>query len=79
MRKLACVARALFGERERWLRRPEFNAAVVKAIAAPEVQERLRQVGSEPVSGPPEKLAQRVKTDLVKFAEIVRIAGARAD
>lgn len=57
----------------------QLNAAVLKAIAAPEVQERLHQVGSEPVSGPPEKLAQRVKDDLVKFAAIVRIAGARAD
>lgn len=57
----------------------QLNAVVLKAIAAPEVQERLRQVGSEPVSGPPEKLGQRVRTDLVKFAEIVRIAGARAD
>lgn len=57
----------------------QLNAAVLKAIATTEVQERLHQVGSEPTSGPPEKLAQRVKTDLVKFAEIVRIAGARAD
>ena len=39
----------------------------------------LHQVVSEPVSGPPEKLAQRVKDNLVKFAAIVRIAGAKAD
>ena len=51
----------------------------IPTIAAPEVQQRLSQVGSESVSGPPEKLAQRIKENLVKFAAIVRIARARAD
>lgn len=32
-----------------------------------------------PISGSPEQLAQRVRDDLVKFARIVRIAGAKAD
>jgi tripartite-type tricarboxylate transporter receptor subunit TctC len=57
----------------------QLNAAVVKVVAMPATQVRLYQVGSEPVSGPPEQLAQRVKDDLIKFAAIVRIAGARVD
>src|SRR5262249_33409085 len=49
------------------------NAAIVKSLNAPEVRERVIQVGSEPTSSTPEQLRERLKRDIVKFAEIVRI------
>jgi len=57
----------------------QLSAAVIKVVAMPDVQERLLQVGSEPAPGSSEQLAKRVRSDLVKFAEIARIAGARAE
>jgi tripartite-type tricarboxylate transporter receptor subunit TctC len=44
------------------------------ALAAPDVLERLRATGNEAVGSPPEEFEQRFKTDLAKFAKIVREA-----
>jgi tripartite-type tricarboxylate transporter receptor subunit TctC len=57
----------------------QLSAAVIKVVAMPDVQERLLQVGSEPAPGNSEQLASRVRSDLAKFAEIARIAGARVE
>ena len=57
----------------------QFNAATAKALASAEVRERLIQVGSEPMRGTPEELTELLKKDLVRFGEIVRIAGAKVD
>lgn len=57
----------------------QLNAAVVKIAGMPDVQERLLQVGSEAAPGSPDQLAKRVRSDLAKFADIARIAGARVD
>ena len=57
----------------------QLSAAVVKVVAMPDVQERLLQVGSEPAPSTSEQLASRVRSDLAKFADIARIAGARVD
>ena len=57
----------------------QLGAAVLKAVKMPDVQERLLQVGSEPAPGSAEQLAQRVRSDLAKFAQIARIAGARVE
>jgi tripartite-type tricarboxylate transporter receptor subunit TctC len=57
----------------------QLGAAVLQAVKMPDVQERLLQVGSEPAPGSGEQLARRVRSDLAKFAEIARIAGARVE
>ena len=57
----------------------QLGSAVLKAVKMPDVQERLLQVGSEPAPGSTEQLAQRVCSDLAKFADIARIAGARVE
>jgi tripartite-type tricarboxylate transporter receptor subunit TctC len=44
------------------------------ALAAPDVLERLRVTGNEPVGSSPEEFAERFKTDLTKFAKIVKEA-----
>ena len=51
------------------------NAKILKALNAPEVQERLvTQGGNEIVVGTPEDLASLIKSDLQKYAKLVRDA-----
>jgi tripartite-type tricarboxylate transporter receptor subunit TctC len=51
------------------------NAAVVKAIAARDLQEKFVAGGSEPESSSPEQFAQIIRDDVAKFARIVKTAG----
>jgi tripartite-type tricarboxylate transporter receptor subunit TctC len=48
--------------------------AASKALAAPDVLERLRLAGNEAVGSAPEEFSIRFKADLTKFAKIVRDA-----
>ena len=51
------------------------NFEILKALNAPEVQERLvTQGGNEIVVGTPEDLASLIKSDLQKYAKLVRDA-----
>jgi tripartite-type tricarboxylate transporter receptor subunit TctC len=55
------------------------NAEILKALNAPEVQERLvTQGGNEIVVGTPEDLASLIKSDLQKYAKLVRDANIPA-
>lgn len=44
------------------------------ALAAPDVQERIKAFGSEPVGSTPEAFAAKFATDLARFAQIVEAA-----
>jgi tripartite-type tricarboxylate transporter receptor subunit TctC len=46
-----------------------------KVIAAPEMQKRLLAMGNEPVGSTPEAFAARFRTDVAKFASIIKEAG----
>ena len=48
--------------------------AVSKALTAPDLLERLRVTGNEPVGSTPEDFDARFKADLAKFAKIVKDA-----
>jgi tripartite-type tricarboxylate transporter receptor subunit TctC len=45
-----------------------------KALAASDLQDRLRAIGNEPVGSTPEEFEAKFKADLVKFARVVREA-----
>jgi tripartite-type tricarboxylate transporter receptor subunit TctC len=47
------------------------NEAVLAAVAAPEIQRALTVQGVDPEPGPPQAVAERIKTDLVKWREVV--------
>jgi tripartite-type tricarboxylate transporter receptor subunit TctC len=51
------------------------NAAVVRAIAQKDLQEKFVTGGSEPESSTPEQFAQLIRDDVAKFARIVKSAG----
>jgi tripartite-type tricarboxylate transporter receptor subunit TctC len=47
------------------------NAAVLAAVASPEIQKALTIQGVDPEPGPPEAVAARIKADIVKWREVV--------
>ena len=52
---------------------------VAKALDSKDVQDRLATLGCEPFKGTGDQLAQIVKSDLVRWAKIVKESGARLD
>jgi len=57
----------------------QLNAAINKALAVPEVRERLVKLGLEPSGGTPAELAKRMADDTARWAPIVKASGFRAD
>jgi tripartite-type tricarboxylate transporter receptor subunit TctC len=55
------------------------NAEVNAALANPELRAWILAQGSEPVGGPPERLASLLRRDLPRWAEAVRRSGAKLD
>jgi tripartite-type tricarboxylate transporter receptor subunit TctC len=55
------------------------NAALNEWLAAPGTREQLRAQGMTPAGGPPERLAELVRRDLARWAEVIRHAGITAD
>jgi tripartite-type tricarboxylate transporter receptor subunit TctC len=48
---------------------------VAKAIKAPDVADRMRAQGNEPIGGTPDEFSALVRADVARFARIVEIAG----
>jgi tripartite-type tricarboxylate transporter receptor subunit TctC len=55
------------------------NADINRQLADPEVLEQMQRFGFEPAPGTPEQLAEVIRADEKKFAELVRRTGATAD
>jgi tripartite-type tricarboxylate transporter receptor subunit TctC len=55
------------------------NAEIVKIINMPDVKEKLIGLGAEPVGNSSEEFAALVKTEVVKWAEVVKKSGAKVD
>jgi tripartite-type tricarboxylate transporter receptor subunit TctC len=55
------------------------NDAFRRALADPQVSERLIGRGAEPIPGPPEALAKHVAAELPKWADAVKRSGAKVD
>ena len=55
------------------------SGAIVKATRAPDVRQRLIDQGAEPVGNTPEEFGRLLREEVAKWAEVVRVAGARAD
>ncbi|HYK12539.1 MAG TPA: tripartite tricarboxylate transporter substrate binding protein [Burkholderiales bacterium] len=57
----------------------KFNAEAQKALATQDVKDRLLSQGGVAGGGPPEALAERVKTDIAKWGKVVRTAGVKIE
>ena len=54
-------------------------AETTKALAVPDVQARLRQVGALPAGGTPEDAARFHRSEFARWGAVVRATGAKAD
>ena len=57
----------------------QLNAAINKALAAPEVRERFTKLGLEPTGGSAADLAKRMAEDTARWGPIVKASGFKAD
>jgi tripartite-type tricarboxylate transporter receptor subunit TctC len=55
------------------------NGHIVKAMHSPEVMKRVAQEGAEIIAGAPEAFATYLKSELQRWAAVVKAAGLRAD
>ncbi|HZN26799.1 MAG TPA: tripartite tricarboxylate transporter substrate binding protein [Burkholderiales bacterium] len=54
-------------------------AAIQKSARSPDTRQRLLDQGAEPVGNSPDEFAKLVRAELVRWAEVVKVSGARAD
>jgi tripartite-type tricarboxylate transporter receptor subunit TctC len=57
----------------------KLHAEVVRILNLPDVRERFDGLGMEPVGDTPEHFAQYIKSELAKYAEVVKRSGARVE
>jgi tripartite-type tricarboxylate transporter receptor subunit TctC len=55
------------------------NADLNRMIASPAYKEKVTLIGSEPAGGSSEQFAQFIRSEYVKWGDIVKRAGARID
>jgi tripartite-type tricarboxylate transporter receptor subunit TctC len=52
---------------------------ISRILNAPDIRERLLSQGAEPLTNTPEQFAAYIKSEIVKWARVVKASGARAD
>jgi tripartite-type tricarboxylate transporter receptor subunit TctC len=57
----------------------KLNAAMVKALREPDVVERLAALGVEIIGNTPDEFAHIIRSDIVKWAKVVKDSGVKAD
>jgi tripartite-type tricarboxylate transporter receptor subunit TctC len=57
----------------------KLHQEVVRILHLSDVRERFDGLGIEPVGDTPEQFAQYIKSELVKYAKVVKQSGARAE
>ena len=57
----------------------KLNQEMLKALAPPDVKERLASLGADIVATSPEETAAIFRTDLAKFTKVAKAAGIQAD
>jgi tripartite-type tricarboxylate transporter receptor subunit TctC len=55
------------------------NAEIARALAAPDLQQRLASQGAETLAGSPDQFAAYLKAEIVKWGKVVRDAGIRPE
>ena len=57
----------------------KLNTGLVKAVQLPDVQKRMLDLGLEPVGSTPEAFAALIRTDIARWARVVKDAGVRTE
>ena len=55
------------------------NTEIVKILNLPDVKEKLAGLGAEPVGNTSEEFGALVKSEVVKWADVVKKSGAKVD
>jgi tripartite-type tricarboxylate transporter receptor subunit TctC len=55
------------------------NADINKLLASSSMKEKLAAIGAEPTPGPPEQFAALIKSENVKWADVIKRSGAKID
>jgi tripartite-type tricarboxylate transporter receptor subunit TctC len=55
------------------------SAELAKALKAPEVRERLVQLGNEPLGSTPDEAAARIRREFPRYATAIKAANIKAD
>ena len=57
----------------------KLNAEILRALTVAQVKDRLATLGFEIVGSPPDVLAAYIKSEILKWAPVVKASGAKAD
>jgi tripartite-type tricarboxylate transporter receptor subunit TctC len=57
----------------------KLNQDITQVLNAPEMREKLSDQGLEPVTGTPEQFAELIRTDLARWAKVIKTAGITAE
>ncbi len=57
----------------------KLNDAMNRILKMPEVRERLESLTMEPIGGTPQQFTEYVRTEVVKWGNVVRLTGAKVD
>ena len=55
------------------------NQEIARALTPADVKEKFLRSGVEPVGGPPEQLADKMKSDISRIGKLIRELGIRGD
>jgi tripartite-type tricarboxylate transporter receptor subunit TctC len=55
------------------------HADIVKAIASPDMRDRMNAIGLEPVGNTPEQFAGQIRSDIARWGAVIRQAGIKVD
>jgi tripartite-type tricarboxylate transporter receptor subunit TctC len=53
--------------------------AIRKAAQSPDIRQRLADQGAEPVGNTPEEFAKLLREEVTRWAEVVKVSGAKVD
>lgn len=55
------------------------NAEIVKALKSPEVSQFMSKEGADPVGSTPEELGAQLKTEIEKYAKVIKASGIKVE
>lgn len=57
----------------------KLSEAIARAAHSPDTKQRLTDLGAEPVGNTPDQFGKLLREELARWAEVVKVSGARAD